>query len=273
MTTTSSSFALIQDDSVASDTSPPPYYASQHPAMEANDNVNSFQEEKVCRICFCSKDDDRADVYAPRDVNPLIQPCLCKGSMAYVHIRCLQRWRAERGKQAFQCEICNYSYNISRPFWAKIIGSPILAGFLTLVIIFGFLLAIAYIVKVIDLYAFHNKPEPEDANWQEWHGKSQFLWLDRFYFLISLLIMGCLGFIAIGFMSCSSAVFDWDIAPPFMTMGACDMGACGECGIFLFAVIAIIGFFAACLGTFVLVYTLLSKTLTHAKERVLEVID
>ncbi|KAG2178197.1 hypothetical protein INT43_003450 [Umbelopsis isabellina] len=272
MTNMSSSFPLIHDDLATRDTSPPPYYPSS-PAMEAHSNSNLFQEDKVCRICLSSNDDIGADRYAPRNVNPLIQPCLCKGSMAYVHIRCLQRWRAEQGKQAFQCEICHYSYNISRPFWAKIIGSPILAGFLTLVIIFGLLLAIAYIVKVIDVYGFHHIPIPEDPNWQEWHGNSQFIWLDRFYLLISLLIMGCLGFIAIGFMSCSSVVCGWDISPPSMNMAYCEMGACGECGVFIFVVIAVIGFFAACLGTFVLVYTLLSKSLTHAKERVLEVID
>lgn len=273
MTNTSTSFALLHDDPALNDTSPPPYYTSHHPAMEAQNNINPFQDDKVCRICLCSNDVDSADRYAPRDANPLIQPCLCKGSMAFVHVRCLQRWRAEQGKQAYQCEICQYSYNISRPFWAKIIGSPTLAGFLTLVIILGLWLAIAYIVKVIDIYAFHHIPTPQDPNWQSWHGTSQFIWLDRFYLLIALLVMGGLGFIAIGFMSCFSVVFDWDISPPSMSMAYCDMGACGECGVLIFVVIAIIGFFAACLGTFILVYTLLSKSLIHAKERVLEVID
>ncbi|CAM0141548.1 unnamed protein product [Umbelopsis sp. WA50703] len=193
--------------------------------------------------------------------------------MAFVHVRCLQRWRKERVERAYTCEICNYSYNISRPFWASIIGSRILAAFLALLTIFGILLAMAYIVKVIDLYGFHHTPKPEDLDWQKWHGTSQFIWLDRFYLLVSLLIVAFFGFIAVGIMSCAPVQYDWGIAPPSMSMAACDMGSCGDCGIVIVFVIAVVGFFAALFGVYALVYILLSKLLYNAKERVLEVID
>ena len=39
-----------------------------------------------CRICFLSNEE------AP-DLPPLIKPCLCKGTMAYVHTSCIAEWR------------------------------------------------------------------------------------------------------------------------------------------------------------------------------------
>ena len=40
-------------------------------------------DDRMCRICFCGSEDGR-----------LISPCLCKGSMKYVHVDCLQHWRS-----------------------------------------------------------------------------------------------------------------------------------------------------------------------------------
>lgn len=39
-------------------------------------------DDRTCRICFCGPEEGR-----------LISPCLCKGSMKYVHLLCLQHWR------------------------------------------------------------------------------------------------------------------------------------------------------------------------------------
>ena len=40
-------------------------------------------KNKVCRICY--GDDTSTD-------NPLISPCICKGSMKYIHYKCLKNW-------------------------------------------------------------------------------------------------------------------------------------------------------------------------------------
>jgi hypothetical protein len=40
--------------------------------------------EILCRFCLSTKNDS---------LNPLISPCQCKGSMEFVHLRCLNRWR------------------------------------------------------------------------------------------------------------------------------------------------------------------------------------
>lgn len=36
-----------------------------------------------CRICLQTEESD---------ANPLISPCLCSGTMKYLHVECLQKW-------------------------------------------------------------------------------------------------------------------------------------------------------------------------------------
>ena len=38
---------------------------------------------KICRICYMEEDDEK---------NPLVQPCICSGSMKYIHLNCLKHW-------------------------------------------------------------------------------------------------------------------------------------------------------------------------------------
>lgn len=56
--------------------------------------------EKTCRICLESSSHD------------LISPCLCSGSMKYVHRSCLDKWRADDPtRQKFNtCDICKYGF-------------------------------------------------------------------------------------------------------------------------------------------------------------------
>lgn len=62
-------------------------------------NREETKGEKLCRICYDSEDDG---------VNTLISPCLCKGSIENVHIKCLQEWI--RHKVTDTCEMCNHKY-------------------------------------------------------------------------------------------------------------------------------------------------------------------
>ena len=38
---------------------------------------------KICRICYLEEE---------TSANPLIQPCVCSGSMKYIHLNCLKQW-------------------------------------------------------------------------------------------------------------------------------------------------------------------------------------
>ena len=52
----------------------------------------------VCRICQTNNSQE-----------PLISPCHCKGSMAYVHLSCLERWLNQSSRN--YCELCMYHFN------------------------------------------------------------------------------------------------------------------------------------------------------------------
>jgi hypothetical protein len=58
----------------------------------------------ICRVCFEGAEDGM-----------LIAPCLCTGSVQYVHTKCLERWRRDAGGlNALRCEICHAEYTIQR---------------------------------------------------------------------------------------------------------------------------------------------------------------
>lgn len=50
-----------------------------------------------CRIC-----------YDQEPMDNLITPCHCKGSIAYVHRKCLERWINQEGMT--QCDLCNCKF-------------------------------------------------------------------------------------------------------------------------------------------------------------------
>ncbi len=52
----------------------------------------------ICRICHC---EDTID-------EPLISPCLCLGTMQYLHQACLQRWIKSSGVKS--CELCKFEF-------------------------------------------------------------------------------------------------------------------------------------------------------------------
>ncbi|XP_067634152.1 uncharacterized protein [Eurosta solidaginis] len=52
----------------------------------------------VCRICHNSENPER-----------LVSPCLCKGSLTYVHVHCLERWIST--SRSTVCELCQFQYN------------------------------------------------------------------------------------------------------------------------------------------------------------------
>jgi len=63
------------------------------------------QEAPECRICRLDEEE-----------GPMLSPCLCKGSIALVHAKCLQQWMESRGGEvaaSVTCEVCHQRYRIS----------------------------------------------------------------------------------------------------------------------------------------------------------------
>ncbi|RKP23995.1 hypothetical protein SYNPS1DRAFT_30233 [Syncephalis pseudoplumigaleata] len=75
--------------------------------------------EQQCRICF-------AGVEEVELLGRLISPCLCKGTMRYVHLECLNSWRNTSQNQAafWTCTECGYRYSFARTKLAAIIQHP-----------------------------------------------------------------------------------------------------------------------------------------------------
>ena len=105
--------------------------SNDHHEAQADSDSNSPPADAVCRICFGSAYENGA--------GKLISPCLCSGSMRFVHTSCLDDWRSQSAnpRSFYQCDQCNYQYNVQRTKWAAILESDrlVLATAATLLIL------------------------------------------------------------------------------------------------------------------------------------------
>jgi len=86
---------------------PPPPPTAAAPAASLDP-----PEDALCRICFGGEGEN--------GLGRLIAPCLCSGSMKYVHVPCLNDWRtaSANASSLYECEQCRYKYNIARTEYA-----------------------------------------------------------------------------------------------------------------------------------------------------------
>jgi hypothetical protein len=73
--------------------------------------------------------------YISEDGDRLISPCLCKGSIKYMHEGCLKLWMNENPSKGYKCDICKYEYRIERLSWAQQLRSPLISLLMTLAIL------------------------------------------------------------------------------------------------------------------------------------------
>lgn len=63
------------------------------------------QERPTCRFCLETTNEK---------MNPLVEPCGCRGSLRYVHAGCLSRWRRlNPTRNANKCLLCFVSYTLA----------------------------------------------------------------------------------------------------------------------------------------------------------------
>ncbi|RPD55843.1 zf-C3HC4-domain-containing protein [Lentinus tigrinus ALCF2SS1-7] len=81
-------------------------------------------ETKQCRICLDGEDPE---------LGRLIRPCLCKGSISYVHVKCLQRWRNTSASRSafYACPQCGYHYHFARTRVVGIATNPVVIAALS----------------------------------------------------------------------------------------------------------------------------------------------
>lgn len=71
------------------------------------------RDRNICRFCLSSK-------FTP--TNPLISPCNCRGSLEFVHLKCLNRWRRiDVARNGIRCTLCLTNYTFQSPYQLEII--------------------------------------------------------------------------------------------------------------------------------------------------------
>jgi len=108
---------IVNNKAPASNLSSEPNQNSLLQENLVQEEEDTEDDEKICRICFDGTEDE--------ETGKLFSPCKCKGSMRYVHVACLNHWRqVSTEKNYYQCPQCLYKYNIQRKDWADYIDNP-----------------------------------------------------------------------------------------------------------------------------------------------------
>ncbi|KAI1136683.1 hypothetical protein F5Y05DRAFT_390565 [Hypoxylon sp. FL0543] len=119
--------------------------------QESRPEANSDQSKKHTRMCWICHEDVEPTYeetgfldgirnrrpkrqYISENGDRLISPCLCKGSVKYVHEGCLKLWMNEN-PEAWRCGRCRYQYRMERLTWAQRVRSPILTLGITMLIL------------------------------------------------------------------------------------------------------------------------------------------
>jgi E3 ubiquitin-protein ligase MARCH6 len=70
-----------------------------------NSLLNESKTKDTCRICY------------EQEINPedkLVTPCLCQGSIKYIHNNCVKNWILNQGIiYEPKCEICKFKYKLN----------------------------------------------------------------------------------------------------------------------------------------------------------------
>ncbi|KAF9496124.1 hypothetical protein BDN71DRAFT_782806 [Pleurotus eryngii] len=115
-------------------------------------------EEKQCRICLDGVD-------AEPELGRLFRPCLCRGSISYVHVKCLQQWRNTSSSRVafFSCPQCHYQYRFARTQALGIATNPIIVGCVS-AILFTMIVLLASFITTFFMSAFE-EPTYYGSSW------------------------------------------------------------------------------------------------------------
>lgn len=101
--------------------------------MASQDMRTTQNEQALCRFCLAEKSDSK---------NPFLTPCECRGSVEFVHLYCLNKWRNKNTERNYTfCSLCNAAYRIppqyslehipEKNFFFIVLDYPIWINFLT----------------------------------------------------------------------------------------------------------------------------------------------
>ncbi|KAF8326077.1 uncharacterized protein EI90DRAFT_3071414 [Cantharellus anzutake] len=107
-------------------------------------NPLELSDDRQCRICLAGPEEEL-------ELGRLIRPCKCKGSISFVHVECLNKWRTtSESKSAFwQCPQCHYKYAFARTKALGLATSKIAIGSITFVLFTLLVFVSSSIVQVV----------------------------------------------------------------------------------------------------------------------------
>ena len=150
-------------------------------------------DNKICRICFEKE----------TKLNPLISPCLCEGTIKFVHQSCLKNWiKISNIKPEFsKCEICKCKYKI-RYFKDRKFNKVAFKKFILYLIcfFFGMVFIIGFLILCIYHFALDN-------NKIEKKTKKLFLKISISVSLIFILVI-CIIIFVCSYKNCTVQLFD-----------------------------------------------------------------
>jgi len=79
-----------------------------HEIITVTVQFDEEEDEEFCRFCFEEQTDN----------NPLIAPCLCRGSQKWIHATCLVCWRERwppNTRRYTHCSVCVSPWNVTGP--------------------------------------------------------------------------------------------------------------------------------------------------------------
>ena len=79
-------------------------------------SLNNNESDKFCKICHCGAEAS----------NAFIKPCLCSGSLKFVHQQCLQHWI--KSSDTKSCELCKHPFTMSSKVGGIVAGGRICRG-------------------------------------------------------------------------------------------------------------------------------------------------
>ncbi|KAF8213124.1 hypothetical protein K438DRAFT_1915330 [Mycena galopus ATCC 62051] len=123
----------------------------------------SVPDERQCRICLAGVEETTLGrLHIP-------------GSISFVHVKCLQRWRKASTSAFFSCPQCHYKYRFARTQIVGIATNPVVVGAIS-TILFTILVLVSSFITTFFMSWFE---EPSD----NYYYRSSFFGYSSFFFV------------------------------------------------------------------------------------------
>ncbi|EIW67111.1 hypothetical protein TREMEDRAFT_64980 [Tremella mesenterica DSM 1558] len=118
---------------------------------EGRNEDEEEEDDRQCRICLAGVEEEET-------MGRLISPCLCSGSMRYVHVNCINAWRGTgtNAKAFLECPQCHHQYRLRRTLVSGLATSRPILLFLSIFLFFLLSLLIGQFVLFLTASPLRN---------------------------------------------------------------------------------------------------------------------